>query len=277
VGQGATAPRRRRRARAGVRLLALAVGGRGLVDPAEPVFRADDEALLRGAAAFETLRVYGGKPFLLERHLERLQASCRALGLPSPDGVAELARTVAAAAPSEHVLRLYRTESALVASAAELPEGLEEQRARGSSLRSVEAPVPDLLAGVKATSYALSFAARQAAEAAGADDALLVAGGIVRETATANIWWRAGDELYTPASGPGVLPGVTRAFALELVPAHEGRFPLAELARADEAFTTSSIREVMPIVEVDGAPVGDGRPGPAAARLQALLRLRSSR
>jgi len=260
-----------------VKLLALAVAGRGLVDPAEPVFRADDEALLRGAAAFETLRVYRGTPFLLDRHLERLHASCRALGLPEPDRARELALAAAAAAPPEHVLRLYRTESALVASAAELPADLEEQRARGITLRTVEAPVPDLLAGVKATSYALSFAARQAAEAAGADDALLLAAGDIRETATANIWWRAGGELRTPAAGPGVLPGVTRAFALELAPAREGRFRLEELAAADEAFTTSSIREVMPVVEVDGVPVGNGRPGPAAARLQALLRLRSSR
>ena len=74
-----------------------------------------------------------------------------------------------------------------------------------------------------------------------------------------------------------MLPGVTRALALELAPARTGRLPLAELARADEAFTTSSIREVMPVVELDGAAIGDGRPGPAAARLQALLRLRSSR
>ena len=260
-----------------MKLLALAVAGRGLVDPAEPVFRADDEAVLRGAAAFETLRVYSGKPFLLEQHLERLRASCDALGLPAPDGAGELAQVVAAAAPPDHVLRLYRTERTLVASAAELPAGLEEQRARGISLRSVEAPVPDLLAGVKTTSYALSFAARQAAEESGADDALLVAGGIVRETATANVWWRAGGELYTPADGPGVLPGVTRALALELAPARTGRFALAELAGADEAFTTSSIREVMPVVELDCAAIGDGRPGPAAARLQALLRLRSSR
>jgi branched-subunit amino acid aminotransferase/4-amino-4-deoxychorismate lyase len=260
-----------------VRLLALAVSGRGLVDPDEPVFRADDEALLRGAAAFETVRVYGGRPFLLERHLERLRSSCTALGLPSPDGADQLVALTAGAAPPDHVLRLYRTESVLVASAAELPAGLEELRARGGSLRSVEAPVPDLLAGVKATSYALSFAARQAAEAAGADDALLVANGTVRETATANIWWRTGSELYTPAVGAGVLPGVTRALALELAPAREGRFSLDDLAGADEAFTTSSIREVMPVVELDGAAVGNGRPGPAAARLQALLRLRSSR
>ena len=104
------------------------------------------------------------------------------------------------------MLRLYRTESALVASAAALPPGLEDERARGISLRSIEAPVPDLLAGVKATSYALSFAARQAAEEAGADDALLVAGGIVRETATANVWWRVDGELYTPAAARACCP-----------------------------------------------------------------------
>ena len=53
----------------------MAVGGRGVVDPAEPVLRADDEALLRGRAAFETIRVYGGKPFQLAEHLDRLAGS----------------------------------------------------------------------------------------------------------------------------------------------------------------------------------------------------------
>ena len=64
-------------------VLALAVTGRGLVDPAEPVVRADDEALLRGRAAFETLRVYGGRPFRLEAHLDRLTASAESIGLPA--------------------------------------------------------------------------------------------------------------------------------------------------------------------------------------------------
>ena len=58
-----------------MRLLAVAVDGRGLVDPAEPVFRADDEALLRGSAAFETLPVYDSEPFELGRHLDRLRGS----------------------------------------------------------------------------------------------------------------------------------------------------------------------------------------------------------
>jgi branched-subunit amino acid aminotransferase/4-amino-4-deoxychorismate lyase len=53
---------------------------------------------------------------------------------------------------------------------------------------------------------------------------------------------------------------------------NEGAFPVEDLAGADEAFTSSSIREVMPVVELDGKPIGDGRPGPAATRLQAALR-----
>jgi D-alanine transaminase len=57
----------------------------------------------------------------------------------------------------------------------------------------------------------------------------------------------------------------------------EDRFPLVELEGADEVFTTSSVREVMPVVSIDDVPVGDGRPGPVAARLQESLRLRSRR
>ena len=65
--------------------LALAVLGRGLVDPAEPLLRADDLALLRGQAAFETTRVYAGKPFRLDEHLARLGMSAARMDLPEPD------------------------------------------------------------------------------------------------------------------------------------------------------------------------------------------------
>jgi branched-subunit amino acid aminotransferase/4-amino-4-deoxychorismate lyase len=185
--------------------------------------------------------------------------------------------TVVAAAPPDHVLRLYRTSETVVASAAALPDGLEEARSRGLAFRSVEVGAPSpLLEGIKSTSYATSLAARRQAEHAGADDALLLSNGIVLDAATANVWWRAGDAIFTPASGPGVLPGVTRSLVLELEDVVTGTFAVGVLAGADEAFTTSSIREVMPVVSLDGAPIGDGRPGPAAARLQAALRLRST-
>ena len=254
----------------------VATASRGLVADGDAVFRADDEALLRGSAAFETLRVYDGRPFLLGEHAARFRASIEALALDPVDDGARRERVAAGLTEGDGVLRLYRSTYELVATLAELPTGLDEQRERGLRLRTVDLGAPTILAGVKATSYADAFAARREAERAGADDALFLAGGVVLETATANIWWRRGEELFTPAVRAGVLPGVTRAFFLGIEPATEGVFDVAELAVADEAFTTSSIREVMPVVEVDGRPVGDGEPGPAAARLQAALRLRSA-
>lgn len=258
-------------------LIAVAVQGRGLVDPEGPVFRADDESLLRGSVAFETVRSYAGVPFLLDRHLERFARSIDALALPAADGVEELVAQAVGASPPDHVLRLYRTEQILVATTASLPAGLEEERTHGMSLRSIDVGAPAaLLAGTKSTSYGAAFAARREAARRGADEAVFVAGGMVLECTTANIWWRRGDELYTPATGAGVLGGVTRSLLLELEPAHEGVYAYADVLRADEVFVTSSIREVMPVVELDGQTVGDGRPGPAAVRLQAALRLRST-
>ena len=83
-----------------MKLLAVAVAGAGVVDPDEPVFGAGDEALLRGRAAFETTRVYGGRPFCLPEHVERLAASAASLGLDPPDRAetAELAATALEAA-----------------------------------------------------------------------------------------------------------------------------------------------------------------------------------
>jgi branched-subunit amino acid aminotransferase/4-amino-4-deoxychorismate lyase len=268
-----------------MRLLAVAVDGRGLVDPAEPVFRADDEALLRGSAAFETLPVYGSEPFELGRHLDRLRGSLPTLGLaPLDEGAAEsLVSVLVAAVGGDFVLRLYRTEASFVATAAPIPAGLEELRARGLRVHVVETGLPAaLVVGAKATSYALALAALREAERNGRDDALFVADGIVLEAPTSNIWWRRGDVLSTPKTGPGVLPGVTRAVAWELareagLEVREDRYPLTELAGADEVFTTSSVREVMPVVSLDEATVGDGRPGPTAVRLQEALRLRSRR
>ena len=261
-------------------LVAAAVLGRGLVDPEAPFFAADDEALLRGSAAFETLPVYGGRPFRPEPHIERLRFSAEKLGLPSVDGAAELVRLVAGAVP-DCVLRLYRTEHDLVATAAAFPGDLEQLRQRGLAVQTVELGSPsEVLAGVKSTSYAFAFAARRAAAAAGADDVVFTGNGRVLEAATANVWWRVGEVLFTPATGAGVLPGVTREAVRELAgdlayAVEEGAYPLADLLAAEEAFETSSIREVVPVVSVDGAIVGDGRAGPAATRLQASLRLLS--
>ena len=95
-----------------MKLLAVAVAGRGLVDPHAPVFGADDEALLRGRAVFETARVYGGRPFRLDAHLDRLAASAARLGLPPVDRdalVLAAEEALDAAGEPDAVLRLLWT------------------------------------------------------------------------------------------------------------------------------------------------------------------------
>jgi 4-amino-4-deoxychorismate lyase len=277
-------------------VLALAVSGRGVVDPADPAVFADDEAFLRGRAAFETIRVYAGRPFKLEEHLRRLAVSAERIALPAPD--LDLLRSLAgqalaAAGAPDAVLRLYWTPGregvgephglALVGS---IPSAPDEARAHG--IRVVALPLgvsielrhaaPWLLGGVKATSYAVNMAAEAEARRRGADDAIfLAAGDIVLEGPVTNVWWRRGETLFTPSLDIGILAGVTRGSVIELAAAEgyrveEGVYRLPELAAAEEAFTSSSVRELMPVVELDGAPVGDGRPGPAAARLQTALR-----
>jgi 4-amino-4-deoxychorismate lyase len=257
-------------------LLAAGVAGRGLVDPVEPVFFADDESLLRGAAAFETVRIRGGRAVLLDKHVARLERSALALRLPPPEGAAALAeQVVLAAATDEGALRLFHTGRTLLATAAGLPPGLDALRARGLALITLRSgAVPSLLAGVKATSYAAPMAAVAFAESEGADDALFLGEGeTVLELTTANIWWRTEDVLFTPAVATGVLPGVTRGALVELARGagyriQEGLFTLPALLRAEEAFVSSAVREVVSVVSIDGRELSRG---PVAAELQALL------
>ena len=165
----------------------------------------------------------------------------------------------------------------------ELPPDLDELRARGIRAITVEFRPADLIGGVKSTSYALNMMAVDEARAHGADDAVFVAGdATVLEGSTSNVWWRREGTLYTPAVDGGILAGVTRGVLVEAAPeigyeVVEGAFPVDDLASADEAFACSSIREVMPIVALDGRPIGDGRPGEAAARLQTALREQACR
>jgi len=267
-------------------LLAVAVGDRGLVDPGEPVLRADDEALLRGRAAFETVRVYRGRSYRLSEHLARLGRSAERIGLPTVNArqLEALAdQAIEAAGGGDAVLRLFWTPGngegspTSLALVSELPTHYDALRERGQrliTLRGIRAEEPWLLPGVKSTSYAVNMAAEAEARRRGADDALFVDHeGVVLEGPTTNIWWRRDRTLYTPQLELGILAGVTRAVVLDLavVLAYEvveGVFPLGDLTSADEAFTSSSIREVMPVTELDERPLGRG---PAADELQAML------
>jgi 4-amino-4-deoxychorismate lyase len=309
-----------------VAVLAVQALGPGVADGARPGLDPLDLALLRGEAVFEAMRVYGGRPFRLHAHLDRLAASAAAIDLPLPAGLEELAgRAVAAAGAGDAVLRLICTKGpegsgrrgpgnpegvprsdkedlrrgapvgregsgedgpAAFAICSDIPAWFEEERRRGLRLvllttatdPLLRAASPWLLAGVKTISYALNMAAQRAARARGADDAVLVGlGGELLEAPTANLWWRVGDTLHTPGLELGILAGITRAAVADLAPglglkALDGVFTAEDLTAADEAFLSSSTREIMPVVEVDGTPIATARPGPTAAALQAALR-----
>ncbi len=202
----------------GTTLLAAAVTGRGLVDPAEPVIAADDEGFTRGRAAFETMRVYDGRPFRLQQHLDRLVGSARRIGLELPD-VAELESLAAVAlreaATPEAVLRLYWTPGppggqhrgvVLVGPIPAWIEGAREQGQRLVSLLHPRRSAPWLLPATKSTSYAVNIAAELEARSRGADDAVFVdADGIVLEGPVTNVWWRAArraDDAVVRAGDP---------------------------------------------------------------------------
>jgi 4-amino-4-deoxychorismate lyase len=295
-----------------MRVLAIVAAGPGVAGggvDGQPALDPLDLALVRGDAVFEALRVYAGRPFRLREHLDRLAASAAALALPLPGGLEELAtRAVAEAGNGDAVLRLICTRGreeppaasdgpgpgpgpgdggpAAFAICTELPASFEDDRRRGLRLvllttaadPLVRAASPWLLPGVKSISYATNMAAQRAARARGADDAVLVGlGGELLEAPTANLWWRSGQTLLTPSLDLGILAGITRSVLCDLAPGLglkvlEGVFTAEDVGAADEAFLSSSTREVMPVIELDGIPVGDARPGPAAASLQAALR-----
>ena len=289
-------------------VLAVLSAGPGAGD--RPALDPLDLALVRGEAVFEALRTYGGRPFRLDAHLERLAASARAIELPLPGGLEDLAaRAIDAGGGGDLVLRLICTKGpegsgeprrgapvdreegsgggpVAFAICTDLPASVEDERRRGLRLvllttatdPLLRAAAPWLLAGVKTISYATNMAAQRTARARGADDAILVGlGGELLEAPTATLWWRVGHTLHTPSLELGILAGITRAVLLDLAPSLglkvlEGVFTAEDLATADEAFLSSSTRELMPVVEVDGAPIADGHPGPVTADLQSALR-----
>ena len=191
---------------------AAAVAGRGLVDPTLPLVAADDEGFARGRAAFETLRVYAGRPFRLEEHLARLEASAATLDPPEPDrpGLRDaIESALAESALEDAVLRLYWTPGADaeplgIALVSEIPAWIEAARERGQRLVSLAYPrrsEPWLLPGTKSVSYATHIAAEAEAKRRGADDAVLVdLDGTVLEGPVTNIWWREGRTLVTPSA-----------------------------------------------------------------------------
>lgn len=230
-----------------------------------------DPGFLTGEGVFETLRVVRSTPFAATRHLDRLAASAARLGLPLPDA-AELRSAmdgvVAANSVVEGRMRLTVTRETALVTVGSLPTW-------PAVADVVAVPWPrnerGALAGVKTISYGENVVALAYARERGAGEALFgnLAGNLCEGTGT-NVFVAVGGRLLTPPLSAGCLAGVTRQLVIELVGAEEADLPLTALASADEAFLTSSTRDVQPIASVDGAALGSV-PGPFTAAAAAAF------
>lgn len=238
-----------------------------------------DRGFLYADGLLETIRVYDGRPFELGTHLLRLVGSATFLEIPVPpvkwaSVIAELlrrnelsdawVRITLTRGLAERGLDLPKEPSPTVLiTAGEIDPGIALRQRLGVRLVTVPFCRDPNLAAHKTLNYLPGVLAKAAATRASAYDALFTdARGRLFETTTANFFLLKGMELWTPKRG--VLPGVTRALVIKAarnqgLRVSERTLTLRELAGADEAFITSSLVEILPVLAVDGIRIGTRR------------------
>ncbi|MFH1775399.1 MAG: aminotransferase class IV [Chloroflexota bacterium] len=263
-----------------------------------------DHGFLYGYGLFETMRAYKGRIFQLERHLERLLASSRVLGLEAGLGGIDLGRAVRETLKANNLedARLRLTVSrgevdsfpgphttpvptVLVTSRSYTPLPPEVyDRGFRAGVSSYRRYSQSPLVGLKSASYLLNVLAKMEAGAAGLDEALLLnERGFIAEGSTSNIFFvAAGSGLVTPPVASGLLAGITRRVVMELAGAlgiavTESEVGLADLGQFSQAFLTNSVMEIMPLVAVQVSEnktihIGTGNPGELTRKLMAAYR-----
>jgi branched-chain amino acid aminotransferase len=253
-----------------------------------------DNGFTFGDSAYETIRTYGGRPFEWDRHIRRLRASATRLGFEIPltngDLLQRLDALLARAENPESYIRLIVSRGVGDIS-------YHFERVKGPTVVMVvkpHLPFPEshytegvdvalvdvrrnhpraLDPAIKSSNLLNNVLAVRQAQSRGAEEALLLnQEGHLAEGASTNVFLVREGTLRTPPLSAGILAGITREVVLELavslgLPVREEALDADDLRRADEAFLTSSTREIVPIRRVDGEPVGDGRPGPVTRRV----------
>ncbi len=251
-----------------------------------------DRGFLFADGVYEVTTVLGGKLIDFDGHAARLERSLGELEMESPVSRAELLdihrELVARNDLAEGLIYLQVTRGAADRDFA-FPEGamptvvLFTQAVpvidRPSALNGIKViSIPDLRWGrrdIKTVQLLYPSMGKMAAKKAGADDAWMVEDGFVTEGTSNNAWIVKDGKLITRHLGTEILHGITRAAVLRLaeeaqMTVEERPFTLAEARAADEAFVTSASAFVTPVVEIDGQPLGEGRPGPLARRLREI-------
>ena len=271
-----------------------------VVDSGEARVSVFDRGFLYGDSVFEVFRTYGGVPFGQREHLERLQRSADRLMISMPVSVetlsSEVAATLEAAGEGEWYVRVVITRGTgpltydpstattplrvIIAAPVSVPPADHYERGIAVALLHASRPTDDERAsGAKASNYLANLLAVHEAKQKGAQEALMLGRrGQLLEGASSNLFIVKDGVVRTPEHQAGILMGITRAAVLaaattEGIGVEEGEVRPEDLYGADEAFITSSIREVMPVVSADGRTIGSGAPGSVTKRLhEAYLR-----
>jgi len=267
----------------------------GIVVPAEEArVSVLDNGFAFGDSVYEVLRTYGGLAFEPGRHFRRLRASAARLGFSVPASDADLLTQadalLARAGTGESYIRII------------VSRGLGDcsysfERVQGPTVVMIQKPLPPYPAwhyedgikiaavsvrrnhpraldpAIKSSNLLNNILAVREAQSRGAEEPVLLnQEGFLAEGASTNVFLALAGTLLTPPLSAGILAGITREVVLELLPGlgipfGERPLHLDELLSADEAFLTSTTREVVPVRQVDGASVGSGRPGPLTRRV----------
>ncbi|TWG97251.1 branched-chain amino acid aminotransferase [Nocardioides sp. J9] len=250
------------------------INGQLLTDPKAPAVPVTDHGLTVGDAVFEAVKVVGGEPFALQRHLDRLERSAEGLGLVGLD-LADVRRGVAAVLEGDP-LPLGRLRITVTGGNAPLGSGRGNDPLTVIVVASPMEPAPETtavitvpwprnergaLAGLKTTSYGENVVALARAQAAGASEAVFanLAGHLCEGTGT-NVFYVVDGQVRTPTLASGCLAGVTRALLIEWFGATEVDEPIEVAAGADEVFLVSTTRDVQGVHRWDHRELA--APGP---------------
>jgi branched-chain amino acid aminotransferase len=239
---------------------------------AEARVPATDEGLLRGDGVFEVIRLYGGRPFAHQDHLERMRRSAENLRLPlDADAVhADVEALLARAGDVDALLRVLVTRGghrlALIEPLPELPDAMR--------LALVTYAPTRVLDGIKSLSYASNMLASRLARERGFDEALLVTPhGRVLEGPTSSFFWARDGILRTPPLDEHILASITRDRVMQAVEVREEPCTFDDLREAGEAFLASTVREVLPVAAIEDVslPVDGPLTREAGQRTRALI------
>jgi D-alanine transaminase len=258
---------------------------------AQALVSVEDRGFQFGDGVYEVVRTYHGVPFQLDAHLARLERSAKAIGLAMPYQAKDWRGFVAeglkqggyedskvyiqvtrGVAPRDHVFPAAAIPTVVMTVRTMRPLDAA-LRATGVGVITMEDPRWGRC-DIKSVNLLPNVMAKQRAKEAGAFEAIFVHDGRVTEGAVSNVMVVRNGRLFTAPEGPRILSGVTRAVVLTLarkegLAVEERSVSLEDLQTADEVLLTGTTVEVLPVVRVDGKPIGAGQPGPVTQRLYA--------